>query len=106
MIYLLAIALVELVGSRTKHFDLLPKDLLIQLNAISENWPKDPRFWPQSPEQLSHRLARIAPALRAVEVGVEKLPRTNAGSPWKVGRIDAQGKFSFVKAPDSVPKAA
>jgi hypothetical protein len=68
------------------------KDLLIALNEITHEWPKDLRHWPLSPEALAHRLVRLAPVLRAQGIEVRKWPRTNkARSRWEIWRDAPQG---------------
>lgn len=49
------------------------KDLLIQLNDITRDCPKDMRHWPASAGALAHRLVRLAPVLLAQGIEVRKL---------------------------------
>ena len=71
---------------------VVAKDLLIQLNELTADWPKDFNFWPKSPEALSHRLVLLAPTLRAEGIEVRKLPRTaKAKSRWEFWRNGPQG---------------
>jgi hypothetical protein len=68
------------------------KDLLIQLNGITEGTPKDMHRWPQNPESLAHRLVRLAPVLRAQGIEVRRMPRTRtAWSRWEILRSGPQG---------------
>ena len=62
--------------SRARRATCHAKDLLIALNEITRDWPKDLRHWPLSPEALAHRLLRLAPVLRAQGIEVRKRPRT------------------------------
>jgi hypothetical protein len=67
--------------------ELVAKDLLVQLNDVTRDWPKDLRHWPSSPEALAHRLPRLAPVLRAQGIEVRRLPRTKkARSRWELKR--------------------
>jgi hypothetical protein len=71
--------------------DMGAKNLLIALNRIICDTPKDLRRWPANPESLAHRLRRIGPILRARGLEVEHLPRTKkAWSVWRITRIDSQ----------------
>ncbi|MBZ5621025.1 MAG: bifunctional DNA primase/polymerase [Acidobacteriia bacterium] len=70
------------------------KDLLVQLNDVTQGWPKDLRHWPLSPEALAHRLVRLAPVLRAQGIEVRRLPRnTKARSRWEIWRPGPQGSL-------------
>jgi hypothetical protein len=70
-----------------KSIELSAKDLLLQLNEVTRDTPKDFRHWPASPEALAHRLPRLAPLLRAQGVEIRRLPRTkNARSRWGLSR--------------------
>ncbi len=67
------------------------KDMLLALNEIMRDVPKDFRYWPSSPESLAHRLVRLAPVLRAHGIEVKKLPRTMKARRWEVYRHGPQG---------------
>jgi hypothetical protein len=71
--------------------EVIAKDLLVQLNEVTRDWPKDLRHWPLNPEALAHRLPRLAPVLRAQGIEVRKLPRKgNARSRWEIWRTGPQ----------------
>ena len=73
-------------------YELTAKDLLVELNTLTTDWPRDPRHWPSSPEALAHRLVRLAPVLRAHDIELRRLPRTKkARSRWEVWRDGPQG---------------
>lgn len=72
---------------------LTAKDLLVQLNQIASDMPKDLRYWPLNPESLSHKLIRLAPVLRAAGIEIAKLPRTKDFRGWLVSRPGQQGKL-------------
>ena len=68
------------------------KDLLIELNEFTRDWPKDLKFWPSSPEALSHRLVRLAPVVRAQGLELKRLGRTKKfRSLWEIWRTTDQG---------------
>jgi hypothetical protein len=71
--------------------EMVAKDLLIQLNHLMADTPKDMRHWPASPGALAHKLVRLAPVLRAQGIEVRRLPRTKkARSRWEIGRPNPQ----------------
>jgi hypothetical protein len=71
--------------------DMVAKDLLIQLNHVMADTPKDMRHWPASPGALAHKLVRLAPVLRAQGIEVRRLPRTKkARSRWEIWRPGPQ----------------
>jgi hypothetical protein len=83
------------------------KDLLIALNEITRDWPKDFKHWPLSPEALAHRLVRLAPVLRAQGIEIRKLKRTEkARSRWEVWRDGPQGFLVPRFITDSAKEAA
>ena len=53
--------------------------LLVQLNDVTRDAPKDMRHWPASPEALAHRLPRLAPVLRAQGIEVRREARQQTG---------------------------
>jgi len=78
------------VKTGTGH-EMTAKDLLIQLNDITRDYPKDLRHWPSNPEALAHRLVRLAPVLRAHGLEVRRLKRSNkARSRWEIWRLGSQ----------------
>jgi hypothetical protein len=78
------------VRTGTGH-EMIAKDLLIQLNDVTRDWPRDLRHWPSSPEALAHRLVRLAPVLRAHGIEVRRLPRNmKARSRWEIARPGPQ----------------
>ena len=89
-----AVALVEWAERRIKpggSLEIIAKDLLVQLNEVMRDYPKDLRHWPASPEALAHRLPRLAPVLRAQGIEVRKLKREgNARSRWELRRPGSQ----------------
>jgi hypothetical protein len=71
--------------------EMVAKDLLIQLNHLMADTPKDMRHWPASPGALAHKLVRLAPVLRAQGIEVRRLPRTRkARSRWEIRRTGPQ----------------
>ena len=83
------------------------KDLLVALNEITREWPKDFKHWPLSPEALAHRLVRLAPVLRAQGIEIRKLKRTEkARSRWEVWRDGPQGFLVPRFITNSAKKAA
>jgi hypothetical protein len=75
-----------------KEFTGSARELLRDLNEHMEGSPRDPKFWPQSPAALAHKLARLGPVLRSQGVEILKLPRTRgAWSRWRVSRAAAVG---------------
>jgi hypothetical protein len=79
--------------------ELVAKDLLIALNAVTRDWPKDLKHWPASPEALAFRLPRLAPALRAQGIEVRRLPRlSNARSRWQISRPGQQVTLDLKEA--------
>jgi hypothetical protein len=71
--------------------ELVAKTLLVQLNDVMQDCPKDLRHWPASPGALAHKLVRLAPVLRAQGVEVRKLRRTSkARSRWEIRRTGPQ----------------
>jgi hypothetical protein len=71
--------------------ELVSKTLLVQLNDVTRDCPKDMRHWPASPGALAHKLARLAPVLRAQGIEVHKLRRTGkARSRWEIRRTGPQ----------------
>lgn len=71
--------------------ELVAKTLLVQLNDVMRDCPKDIRHWPASLGALAHKLVRLAPVLRAQGVEVRKLKRTGkARSRWEITRTGTQ----------------
>ena len=67
------------------------KDLLIALNDLTGEVPKDFKSWPLSPEALAHKLVRLAPVLRSQGIDMRRLPRTKKSrSRWEIWREGPQ----------------
>ena len=67
------------------------KDLLIQLNEVTRESPKDMRHWPSDAQSLAYRLVRLAPVLMAQGLEVRRLKRTKkVRSRWEVFRPGPQ----------------
>jgi hypothetical protein len=97
-----AVALVEWAEQRLKpgaSLVVVAKALLIGLNELTRDWPKDVKHWPASPEQLAFRLPLLAPLLRAQGIEVRKMPRTSkAWSRWEVARVSPQENLELKEA--------
>jgi hypothetical protein len=71
--------------------EMVPRDLLVQLNEVTSESPKDMRHWPPDGQSLAYRLARVGPVLRAQGLEVRKLPRNKkARSRWQISRPGPQ----------------
>jgi hypothetical protein len=67
------------------------KDLLIQLNELTRESPKDMRHWPPDAQSLAYRLLRLAPVLKAQGIELRKMRRTSkARSRWEIWRLGPQ----------------
>jgi hypothetical protein len=87
--------------------EFVAKDLLVCLNDITRDYPKDLRHWPASPEALAHRLPRLAPVLRAQGIEVRRLPRTSkARSRWEIRRPGPQLPLFIEPDAETIPEAA
>jgi hypothetical protein len=84
-------------------YAITARNLLLALNSLVQDYPKDVRHWPSSPEALAHRLPRLAPTLRAHGVEVTRLQRTANGRPWEFWR--GQRQLSLHLAQSKVDEA-
>jgi hypothetical protein len=67
-------------------------DLLVRLNELTRESPKDLRHWPPDAQSLAYRLVRLAPVLKAQGIEVRRLRRTmKARSRWEIWRPGPQG---------------
>jgi hypothetical protein len=97
-----AVAILEWADQKLKpgaSVDVVAKDLLIALNVVTRDCPKDLKHWPASPEALAFRLPRLAPVLRAQGIEVRKLARKgNARSRWEISRPGPQAVLDLKEA--------
>ncbi|HEX4133305.1 MAG TPA: hypothetical protein VHY84_01685 [Bryobacteraceae bacterium] len=70
---------------------MVAKDLLIALNEVTSDCPKDMRRWPPDAQSLAFRLVRLAPVLKAQGIEVRRLKRTKKErSRWEIRRPGPQ----------------
>lgn len=72
---LVSAAVVKFLSERPPVFEGSAADLLTLLNARQTDQVLRSRGWPQAPNALTARLRRVAPALRAIGVTYDDLPR-------------------------------